>query len=310
MSILVPVCLLLASPPRVGLRLEINSPHERVLVGEPFKLVVRWTTEADIRVAVETPDFYRQSLILLVRGPRGLGAYWEGMHNMTDGFAPSVPLKRDDTVVTNLVFVRGGYLADARLRWGPAPPTLLFDQAGRYSVKAVYVKGGQDVVSNTIDVTVIQPDNAVDREIMGLARQSPGLFNRLHGVDDAVAARARQLLTDEPASAYGRWEKLQRLVACQSSPESSCGTEIEPGLYPPGHARIEAARVRSTRLAETILSDANWGVFEEEALAFALDYARVGKAEGLAAEARRLLFEKYPHSESAAKVMQRESGVD
>ena len=68
-----------------GLSLTTSSAQKEVLVGEPLKITVRWkATTAVGNVAVETPDFDFQSILLSVDDGCGALLYREYRHALRE----------------------------------------------------------------------------------------------------------------------------------------------------------------------------------------------------------------------------------
>jgi hypothetical protein len=63
-------------------------------------------------------------------------------------------------------------------------------------------------------------------------------------------------------------------------------------------------------MAEDILSDDDWGAFEEEALALASLYAQAGGEQQMSERARKDLFEKHPRSATVRRIKEAEAEPD
>jgi hypothetical protein len=136
-----------------GLSLELSSPQQAVLVGEPIKVVVRWKATADVpSILIESPDFLRRTLAFVVDDGTGPTRYKEWPRSLADPVTAPGALVKGEQVVVNHVLLKGTYE-------GRAAGIPIFGSPGQYRVKAAYTGPGanQPVESNTLTFTVSAP---------------------------------------------------------------------------------------------------------------------------------------------------------
>jgi hypothetical protein len=153
------------------------------------------------------------------------------------------------------------------------------------------------VESNAIAFTVLDPtgdDLGAYREVMRDPRILSG-----EGEADVV-------LRQHPNSPYLRWARIQRIGQMEANVGN--GYDAEKGIRskePPLHKKERELMTRAfnERVAEELLSDGDWGAFEEERLALGLHHAR---DEGIAAIFRKMLFDKFPDSKTVNEIKEEE----
>lgn len=305
------LALVVAASSVAGLQLEISSPHNELLVGEPFKLVVRWTTNRLVKnVRVETGEFKWNSIELLTNGPTGVRTYREWGQHVEYPVLPQ-DIKAGTQVVTTLVLYKGGHVLGTSKRRSVPPLAFLFDQPGDYTVRAVYVGGDRPVESNDLKVSVRAPRDPGDSEVLQLIARdrsvimSAGYAPSPNNNDNPY----RLLLRKHRHSPYLRCARLQRLVDHTFPLERVYDQETREPLYNPAWGnREEFAAQHYKQLAQQILEDDTWGPFEEEALLLAYTFASRAGAQELRERARTRLLEEYSQSPSAEEIRRREGG--
>lgn len=306
MNLILSLSLLAAAP--AGLSLQISSPQTAVFVGEPLKVVVAWrAVGAPVTgLRVETQDFLNQSLLFFVDDGSGKKKYLEYARAITEIVIPPKNLKPGDEVVTNLVLFRGGYVTGLADRPTDA---LLLPAKGRYSVQAVYMRQEPWVTSNALSVTVAEPTGA-DREILQAVGRDRSILEA--NGDAATQAAWKELIRKHPESPYLRWARLcllkRRGEALHNWQDPDTGELLLDRMDQAGIARVRVKHYRE--MADDILSDPNWGPFEEEAMALAFSYARASGHQDAEARARKELFEKYPRSATVKQIKANEAEND
>lgn len=289
-----------------GLQLKIDSPQRELLVGEPLKLTVRWTAAARLGgVAVETTDFEYQSLRFVVDDGAGPRTYREFPHDSGDRLLVLHAMAAGEKRALNHALVRGGYESGAR-----TVPGFLFPARGRYSLKAVYVgdRSGVKIESNTLVFSVDVPGTVDDNAVWAQVQVTPDI--RWLGGNAEEQAAGRRLITLHPRSAYLRLARLRLLERRANDLQNRFDPDTrEPVFHLKGSALEHFRSERLRTMAVDILA-ADWGQFEEEALAFALRCAEVGGDAARASEARRRLFERYPRSVTVQAIRASDAEAD
>jgi hypothetical protein len=290
-----------------GLSLTTSSSQKEVLVGEPLRVTFRWKATAPVKdVAVEESDFVFQSILLSVDDGHGALLYREYRHQMTERLLVLASLKTGDEEVVDLVFYRGGYV-DRPTR--QARDSFLFPRAGEYSVTAIYLHDGvPKITSNRLHFTVTEPSES-DRVVMEQVRRDPTLVS----ADGSADSRAlvKSLLEKYPQSPYLRWAKLERFKQRQNALNNEYDPDTGQSIFHLGKEGMGAFRRQHyRRMAEEILSDREWGPFEDEALGLASLYAYGAGDEEISARAKKDLFEKYPRSATVKRIKDEEAKPD
>jgi hypothetical protein len=271
-----PLLLVLAA---TSLSFRIELPQERVLVGEPVKLVVRFEATTRPIEAVSLPfDGWMSAIDLYVHDGRSERRYVEIERG--DGINVNVRrLTPGREVASNVVLFYGGY-PTGDLLIGDEP---LFGKPGEYRVRAEYKGPGSGVSdrsqsglrSNEVRIRVELPHGAA-AEILSFSRQNR-LVLMAAGASDEQNQRTRELMAKHPDSPYLRWARLKSLSF----------------LRPKEGGQRDRTMAE---LAKEILAFPYWGVFEEDALAQAYLFARNADATDLMIETRQRLLKKYPRS--------------
>ncbi len=296
-----------------GLLLSAGSPKTTVLVGEPVKLVLTWRTTEPVRVIFEDGQFdSRSALGFAVDGGKGPRLYLEHGHERGSDFVTVASLKPGDRWICNLVLVRGSYANAPTLRerrsLGPSDylEGFVFSRPGQYTIKVQHFINdsyGPLAESNAVAFTVVEPSG-----------DDLAVFQRVAKDPEILAGRgeADALLRKYPKSPYLRWARIRRIG--QMDANVGNGYDPEKGIrsnQPPLHKEERELMTRDfdERVAQELLSDEEWGAFEEERLALGLRHAR---DESIAAIFRKQLFEKFPDSRAVNEIKEeeRESGED
>jgi len=295
--------LLLAAIP-AGLTLQIASPQEAVLVGEPVKVVVAWRAARamDDRIFPENERFTNQSLVFVVSRGGTEQQYRETPRSVEERVEPVVRLGAGDEVMRNLILIHG------TLSGGSATVPaegFLFAAKGRYQLRAVYAKNEHWIESNSLSFDVSEPDGT-DRDVLLTAMQVPTILRA--GGDAQTQARARALLKDHPGSRYLRWARLQILQERAMALHNQQDPETHESMRHLDKKALREFRVNGyRRLAEEILEERDWGPYEEEALGAAHMYAQAGGDAQLSQRARDGLFAKYPRSMAVRRIKENET---
>jgi hypothetical protein len=164
--------------------------------------------------------------------------------------------------------------------FGEAIPEFLFEEPGRYSVRAVYLREGRRLAeSNALRFEVSEPTGA-EADVAAVVREQPNIMGP--GGHPGILEKRRELLEKYPDSRYLKWARLQLLWVKDS--------ELRNDL-----------RLRPSRSAEYLAlaqeaERGDWGPFEEDALALALLAAANGGDDVLHQRLRKTLLERHPKS--------------
>lgn len=255
-------------------------------------------------VAVPNGLFLFQSLLLSVDDGTGARLYREYPHSLTELLLVRRSFEKGEEEIVNHVFFKGGYVDRPG---GDAQDGLLFPRKGKYSVTVLYVHGGavSMMASNTLQLEVDEP-NGSDRQVLEAVRRNPDLLRARGSADDR--SYIRTALEEHPRSPYLRWAKLERSRHKASDLQSDRDPDTGDSVYHLGKEGLaEFRRQHYRRLAEDILSDEDWGPFEEEALAMASLYAHGAGDKEMSERARKDLFERYPRSATVKRIKEAEA---
>jgi hypothetical protein len=222
-----------------------------------------------------------------------------------EGMVITRELRAGQEVSINLVLLRGSYvpLASEALTYD-----LLFPRAGEYLLSAEYYgpgsgaarDGSGGIRSNEVRVVVDSPEG-VDAGILAFS-----LENRLV-LDARGSARQQEqtaiAIATHPESPYLRWPRLRSL---HFRGAAGAGGDNPLALLSMRESNPAAYRLHVQSfyrdLAREVLAFNDWGVFEEDALYQAYDFARAGEDEELARQVRERLLQSYPASSYAEAV--------
>jgi hypothetical protein len=298
------LAVLLAGQP---LTLQIDSPQKKLLVGEPWKLVVTWTGDLGPREAVQTGI---EALRLYVDDGSGEKVYREDRYRrpgdpITDYPTPVYRLHSGELLRENFVFVTGRHYSAGESSLELPVDPLLFPRAGRYTVRAMQERwAAPPMWSKKLSVTVNDPKGS-DREVRHRVRghervlvdkDTPGSESAL---DD--------LLASHPHSPYLVWSRLRRM---QESPEANHPEfrrllDEARGSSEP-HASSRVLEDFRHRLVREVLAFERWGLYEEDAWAFALTQAQETEDAALQSRIRADILRKYPQSAAANAIARAE----
>ena len=294
--------LLLATAASAGLSLDVASPQQSVLVGEPVKLVVRWKAEQDLqRVFVERGLFQERSLSFVVSEGGQLKTYREIPHDTADGVVRHGGMTRGTVTVTNLILVQGRYEEESLRGWGG----FLFRAPGKYSVSVVYTDPatGGSATSNALRFTVSEPTGE-DREILEAAKTRPMMLALLG--DRESRAKAEELMHRHSRSPYLRYTRLRALWARLWYPHKDLAPEtLDRFRRYDRDAHERYLREHFHKIGDEVSAETEWGAFEEEALALAIAAAQQELDKDKANHARDELFRKFPDSATAGEMRER-----
>lgn len=282
-----------------GLSLELSSPQQAVLVGEPIKVVVRWKATADVPlILIESPDFMRRTLAFVVDDGAGSTRYKEWPRSLADPITAPGALVKGEEVVVNHVLLKGTYE-------GRAAGIPVFGAPGQYRVKAAYAGpgAGQPVESNTLTFTVSAPSGE-ELTVRELLVREPHLLG-----GDGKLERVQEVVTAHPTSRYLAWAKVVLYERRASKLHNRYDPDTGESFWHLDRSALAAAltpRYRSMALA--VLGD-NWGVFEEERLFQGLSYSAASGERELAQQARDQLLTNFPRSMAATEVRDYETAL-
>lgn len=287
-----------------GLTLEISAPQREVLVGEPVKLIVQLRANSDVHgVPLDGESLPVQFLRLLVDDGTQVRTYVEFPQQIVDRVLVAETLRPGDQRMMNVILFNGGYLDGST---APARGSFLFPVPGRFSVRVAYA--GQGATSNALRFDVKAPA-AEDREILEAVRREPRILDA--NGDAPAQAKAKELAEKFPHSRYLRWTKLRLLEHKANAPDRDLDPQTVEDMRRLDKAGLERHRLREyERIAEELLSSAEWGPFEEEALAVGILAAQGAGDKQKEARARTTLYEKYPHSATVKRLKQEGDEAD
>jgi hypothetical protein len=300
-----PLLLVLAAS---GLTFRIELPQERVLIGEPVKVVVRLkaTTQPLDLVVLPSEQSIQPMLALYVNDGTAERRYFESERGAD--MLVGQKLAKGQEISSNVVLFRGGYQTDSG---GRIEEHLLFGEPGEYRVRAEYTnpgssasdRGRRGLRSNQVRIRVEAPRGA-DAEILSFSME-----NRLVLAATGSArqqARTRELMAAHPASPHLTWARLKAFYykgAEGAHQGDQAGMLALRQADPASYGRRVALYYLD--LAKEVLAFPHWGVFEEDALAQAYLFARSAHATDLMKEIRERLLAKYPRSAVADVVRER-----
>ena len=294
--------LLLATTASAGLSLDVSSPQQSVLVGEPVKLVVRWKAEQDLqRVILERGLFDEGSLSFVVDDGRQPKTYREIPHTTLCREIFHGGMKKGAVTVTNLILVQGRYEGEGPRGWGG----FLFRAPGTYSVKVVYTDPHSDLsaTSSALRFTVTEPSDE-DREILEAAKARPMMLGRLG--DRESQAKVKDLIERHPRSPYLRYTRLRVLEARLSNPDRDLAPDKLERLRRYDREGLDRYRAEQQQeIADAVSAETGWGPFEEEALALAIEAAWQTGGKEKADRAGAELVRKYPDSATVWEMQER-----
>ena len=243
-----------------------------------------------------------QFLRVLVDDGTQVRIYVEFPRQIVEQVLVAEKLRPGDERAMNVVLFNGGYL-DAPTT--PPRSSFLFPVPGRFSITLEYAGQQTGATSNALRFTVKAPV-AEDREILEAVRREPRILDA--NGDAAVQARAKELAERFPHSAYLRWTRLRLLEHKANAPDRDLDPQRREHA-PTRQRQIMSHRIKEyERVAEELLSSAEWGPLEEEALAVGLLAAQGAGDKEKAARAKATLYEKYPHSPTVKRLKEKERG--
>ncbi len=272
--------LLSAAGPGAGVTLHLGAINDRILVGEPLRLDLRWHTLSR-QILPPTPYWYSSysGITIVIKHDGKAREFREAFLAIAEEMtsATSVPAGAD---VHWSLLLHHGYYAP----FNPsAEPQLAFAEPGKWRVQVRYGPAS----SNWVSVAVTAP--AGDDEAV-LETLSKDLFALKHGGPSAEALLARH-----PKSRYllpARVSRAEReLRQLQSGQDASSGRQLP--------ARSFEETRRECRQLSAELQQGSWGVYEEERLTFLVLSAQAAGDNELARQALKQLQGSYPHSPSA-----------
>ncbi len=282
-----------------GLSLTTSSAQKEVLVGEPLKITVRWKAATAVGdVAVETPDFDFQSILLSVDDGSGALLYREYRHALREMLLVVPKLKANDEELVDLVFHRGGYVDRPGSQ---ATDSFLFSRAGEYSVTALYLHDGvPKVASNRLRFKITEPGGS-NHSVLEQVRLDPTLLTAAGGPESD--ALLKSLLEKHPESPYLRLAKLERFKQRQNALDNEYDPDTRQSIFGLGKQGMGLfQRQYYRRMADEILSDREWGPFEDEALALASLYAYGAGDREMSERVKKDLFQRYPQSATVKRL--------
>jgi outer membrane protein assembly factor BamD (BamD/ComL family) len=159
--------------------------------------------------------------------------------------------------------------------------------------------------SNRLGFTVEEPQGP-DGEILAAARDEPFMLAYL-GSQESLG-KVRQLVEKHPSSRYLHLARLRILEGRHQLPDRELDEATRDRLVRTDRSGLAINRhARRQRVLEELLAVPDWGPFEEEALALAIEAAEAADASDLARESREKLLRKYPRSLAAQRLREDEA---
>jgi len=291
-----------------GMALEISTPQREVFVGEPVKLIVRLKAKGEVQgIPLNSEEELPvEFLRILVDDGTQVRTYVEFPRQIVEQVLVAEKLRPGDERAMNVVLFNGGYLDASTAQ--PRGSSFLFPVPGRFSLRLEYAGQQQRAISNVLRFDVKAPAGE-DFEILEAVRREPRILDA--NGDAAAQAKAKELAEKFPHSPYLRWTKLRLLEHKANAPDRDLDPQRAEDMRRLDRADRESHRIREyERIAEELLSSADWGPFEEEALAVALLAAQGAGDKGKAARAKAILYEKYAHSPTVRRLKAKEGTPD
>jgi hypothetical protein len=302
--------LLFAVLAAAPLTLSIDSPQKRLYVGEPWKLVVTWTA-GPMRIAdlePENADFERGSLVFHVDDGSGERPYAEGDKSgvISETIWGAQPLPAGQKLMRNLVLQGGWYAYGTPERYQGA----LFPRAGRYTVRAQHrswalVGPGKGrsapVFSKRITVEVNDPPEEEQHVLKWMSGGRRNAWVAMAGMGNPEVEELDRLIAENPRSRYLLWPRLQRIrIRSTVPPVDTIGRERSEELRrsdPRALRRLIGDHFAGLQREATSFD--GWGIFQEDALAFALTLAPQVGDEAAEARLRAEVRDRFPRSATA-----------
>lgn len=297
------VAVLAAAP----LTLSIDSPQKRLYVGEPWKVVVTWTA-GPMRIAdlePESTDFERGSLVFHVDDGSGERRYAEGNKSgvISETIWGAQPLPAGQKLMRNLVLQGGWYAYGSPERYQGG----LFPRAGRYTVRAeqrhwALVGPGKGrsapVFSKRITVEVKDPPDEEQHVLKWLSAGRRNGWVAMAGMGAPEVEELDRLIAENPRSRYLVWPRLQRIrIRSTVQPVDTIGRERSEELRRSDPKALRRAiGEHYARFMREAMSFDGWGIFQEDALALALDLALKARDEEAQARLHKELRDRFPQS--------------
>lgn len=281
--------LLAATPARMNIR--VTAPQRQVLVGEPIKLVLRWTASDDVALRSESEVDGFRLLEFWVEDGSGPKRYCEDPRVPPEGFT-YLQFFKGRPSLQNIVLLGGTY-------GDPCPGesnTVAFSRPGRYTLRMVFREPDRDPSpSNTITFDVTAPERE-ELEVYRHLTSKPALF------DGLPADETLRLTAKYPRSRYLRHPLLEALGRRMSYIQSGEDPDTREPLHSSARDK-EAYRLFVTaqddRLLQELLGWDDMGPFEEERLRLAADLTgRAGRDDKRKAFVREI-FDRFPNSVAA-----------
>ncbi len=266
-----------------ALSMRVDAPQPAVLVGEPVKLVITWTSTKPVKARLTNPVLP----LLEIRSNDGSG--WRRLE--LPPFIEDQVFGPDDLRPGEKLFVEFAIHEGSYERGKQTP---LFSNVGSYSVQLVYhLNEGESVTSNTVRFEVSAPMGE-DVEILNRIKRDPGFLR---------STAAEEAFVEHPNSPYLRVAGLRRVERRSSAALERIDPETKETFWHLDRAQWQERCARRLRpMADELLSFGSWGAFETDRLEKAADLlARAGDHEA-AEKVRKEILERFPRSKAAQDI--------
>jgi hypothetical protein len=262
------------------LSLRLDAPQADVLIGEPVKLVLTWSSTKPVRERLTEP-----------------GPWFEIYSNNGSGWRRfDIPLASDD-VVTAPDELRAGERLTTELtpvegRYEGGKPAPLFRSAGRYSLRVVYrLNERESVTSNSVRFDVSAPKDE-ERDVYEIMTRTQGFL---------LTVQAEELSRRYPESRYLRIPALRRLQKHMDALLSRQDPENNESLRHLDREQLKLfVHERFQVMASELKSRGDWGGFEADRLEKLADLLDRAQQPDEALAVRHQLVQRFPSSRAAA----------
>ncbi len=264
-----------------ALSMRVETPQPAVLVGEPVKLVVTWSTTKAVKARLTDPLPWLEILT-------DDGSGWKRFdlrYDQDNVVAPD-ELRSGQILVTEIVLVQGAY--------GNEEQVPLFSKQGEYSLRLRYhLNEKVEVASNAVAFNVSGPVGE-EQEVYSIVKAHPGFL---------LTPQAEELSRRFPASRYLRIPAFRRLQKRLGSLLSRQDPDSKQMLWDLDRAQLHQMVGEHCRsMAAELLAAGDWGAFESDRLEKVADLLeRAGALDG-AEKARKEILERFPRSKAAQDV--------
>jgi len=278
--------------------LEVRSPKQTVLAGEPIKLVLRWSGPPNADVILGDDNRGLADLQVWVDGGTSFRRYCETPHAPVDGVVVSLLPPAPRPFIQNISLVHGKYASPCS---GSAEASLVFPEAGQYRLTLVYQPADAAVVatSNTILFKVQGPEG-VEAELLAKIREIPWVL--LNG------GAQRELLARYPNSPYFAFARSRLFWDANNAFRNRRDPNSGGSLWQLSSGDYEQFMSDQYRIkGAELLNEASRGSFDEERLSEAYFAARRSGDADLLALVRVKIVSGFSDSELMQRVVEEEA---